>query len=199
MISFKQFLNEMAKNLGVPYSFLKQEKYRKLIFDQSKDHDVVDELSDNVKIHKHVDGDTIHYSTNDHAKRETLHRSVIHKRKATKLLSFDHEEQNEVDRIKDDSLPKNYATDFIYNHFKKSDVPLKSSNTQYTKGRDLWERLSKKALTDGHNVYYHDGDKLHKSNADNIDYHLNSYFGDTSEHENKHMILSKRPLENKND
>lgn len=199
MKKFKSFLNEMAKDLGSSYSFLKDPQYRKVLFDHSKDHKIVDSLSDNIKIHTHIDGDNIHYNTNDHAKQETLHRSVISKKSATKELPFDHQEQNEVDRIKDDSLPKNYAADFIYNHFKHSHLPLKSSDTQYTKGRDLWVKLANRALADDYHVYYHDGKQLHKSTKDNIDKHLNSYFGPTTEFESKHMILSKQLLENKND
>lgn len=58
------------------------------------------------------------------------------------------------------------------------------------------DRLTHKALEDGHHVYYHDGNKLHTTNPENIDTHLDSYFGDDKNHsfDNKHMILSKKNL-----
>jgi hypothetical protein len=202
MIKFKTFIDEMALDLGRTFSPIERYSYtKKRYFDNSKvyphhGYPISDNKNIEVKVNKTPT--SIDYYTNNNDTNETLHMSSIKKHQPTQSLPFVHEEQTKVDRTKSDILPKGYATDFIYNHFKTSNIPLRSSDSQYTTGRDMWKRLVTKALTDGHHVYYHDGSFLHKSTKDNIDSHLSSYFGGNKPHDesfqNKHIILSKTIL-----
>lgn len=194
MKTFKEFLSEMAKQLGYSYNPFTDDKIRKDMYSLSKDHEISHHVNDHINVHKKETPDSIEYHTNDNRNNETLHYSNVLKHKPNNKLNFYHHEQNQVLRKSSDDLPRHYSEDFIYNHFKNSNVPLKSSDTQFKKGHTMWRNLSHKALDDGYHVYYHDGDRLNKSTKNNIDDHLNSYFGVSDDHENKHMILSKKEL-----
>ena len=202
MKTFKEYLNEMAMNYGDNESSLglsKEERKSEYSEHKNDTHHSYPTENKKIELHKKIkkesNGDTTtEYRTNDHSKKETIHRSIIFQNEPTTELPFKHEEQVEVDRKPDSGLPRGYARDVIYNHFKESNIPLKSSISQYIPGHKLWKDIAHRALNDGHHVYYHDGEKLHKSTPKNIDKHLESYFGDSSEHVNKHMILSKSEL-----
>ena len=208
MKKFYEFIEEMARNIGEPFSPLdKSEDQRKTMYSTNSNfvhHSYP--ISDNksIELTKYVDANkNTTYSTNDHTNKEVLHYSNIKCHNPTKSIPFEHEEQHTVERVKGDKLPKEYATNMIYDHFKKSNIPLKSSNVQYRTGHNMWRKLAHKALEDGHHVYYHDGTTLHKSTKDNVDQHLDSSFGKeerrygktiSPDYETRHMILSKHKL-----
>ena len=203
MKTFKEYLYEMALDLGDASEFPFEKKgTRKGIyaFSQSNGfHSNPTPINDiEVKERTHINYTTkepiTKYYTNDNKKKETVHASTVITHNPTKQLPFKHDEQTDVIRQKSDSLPHGYATNFIYNHFKNSEHPLRSSSEQFNDGNKMWNKLAHKALDDGHHVYYHDGEALNKSNKENIDSHLKSYFGDSPEHINKHIILSKTEL-----
>ena len=204
MKSFRYFIGEMAKNLNpgnvdidVPLDNLNtRREYYKISSNMkhysspsfNKDLEVV-------KHHSIENGEPlIEYHTNNNKTKETIHRSAIITHNPTKRLPFKHDEQVETFRQKDGELPKGYGVDFTYNHFKNNEHPLRSSRDQLIGGNKMWHKLAHKALDDGHYVYFHDGENLHKTTKENIDNHLKSYFGDSDDYTNKHIILSKTEL-----
>lgn len=203
MKNFKEYMSEMAKNLGNLSSNLRfYSFYRKKLYDDMLDEPIHKE-NGNIVTHKrlisHENIPATQYITLDKNKKEAVHNSIIIRHNPTKQFPFVHEENKVIERVKTDQLPAKFVEDLTYDHFAKSNIPFRSSDEQTPKGNNFWHSLTKRALNDGHHVYYHDGNVLHKSNKDNIDQHLNLYFGKTEEHTNKHMILSKQLLENKND
>lgn len=202
MKSFREYIDEMAFDIGdAPSSALNNpnnpEKHQR--FEHSKNHPVVRTImhkNNELKLHKHVDkDDVIEYTTNDHKNKETLHASTIVRKTATTKFPIEHEEQIEVNRVKDiNKLPKGHATDVTYDHIKTSKFPLKTSNLQQKKGHEMWHRLVDKALDDKHNVYHWDGSKLHKTTQENKKEHLANSFGQDDSHLDKHMLISKHEL-----
>jgi len=185
----------MARDVGKVSTFvLKKEIGRKGEFRNSKDNPKDHDLGDDIHVHKSSYRNTTIYHTNDHKSRQTLHISEIKHNKPTKELPFEHIKQDRTERAKTDRLPKKYAQDFIYNHFKSQKHPLVSSESQFHAGHHMWRQLAHRALKDKKHVYYHDGEKLHKSNASNIDHHLDSSFGEGKGFEHKHMIISHHKL-----
>ncbi len=203
MKTVQQFVVEMAMDKGSGYSFLtnsgntRKSEYMAHNMDTHVNHPIVNNKNIELqKTTKELNGNTTtQYHTNDHNKKETLHRSIIIHHEPTEKLPFKHEEQSEVDRLNGGDLPNGYARDVTYNHFKNSEYPLRSSDEQFAPGHNMWKRLTNKALNDGHHVYFHDGNKLTKSNKENIDNHLESSFGKGEEYANKHMIISKKELD----
>lgn len=200
MKNFKSFLGEMARNIGnftPPIEFYPE--IRKKYYQDSHEEPIHKDMTDDIKVHKivsSIDGKpAISYYTNNNKTKETLHKSVVVRHNPNKNLPFFHEENRIIERVKNTKdLPKGYATDFAYEHFKNSKFPLRSSDTQTKHGNSMWKKLTKRALDDNHHVYFHDGEKLNKTNYGNLESHLNSYFDSSDTHENKHMILSKTKL-----
>jgi hypothetical protein len=209
MKSYKNFIEEMARNIGdSSYSPIKSNKdvrmqyYKQSILYKHHSYPIAGNKEIEIKHGLDHDGNEV-YHTNDNTKKETIHRSVIKTHAPTKKLKFEHQEQKEADRTPDDILPKEYVTNLIYDHFKKSEHPLRSSDSQYLHGHKMWRKLAHKALDDKHHVYYFDGKMLHKSNNDNINSHLDSSFGKSDiirgvppkiNYEHRHIILSKKLL-----
>ena len=193
MITFKEYLEEMAYHLDVG-SGLANSMHRKDIYAKTRHLPVHMKINDHVSVHKETTKTGIDYHTLDHKTGECIHQSIIHRSNQP----FDCEVQTSADKYEHKSLPKGYATDFVYGHFKTSDMPLRSDNTQSAAGHSMWKRLVDKALNDGHHVYYHDGKQLHKTTHQNKEQHLHSYFGDHYDeyHYHRHMILSKKDLHN---
>lgn len=205
MKKFKNFLDEMARNIGnftPPIEFYPE--IRKKYYNDSHEEPIHKHVNSDIKVQKIVSSvdnlPAVSYYTNNHKTKETLHKSTIVRHNPTEKLPFHHEENRMIERVKNSSdLPKGYVENFTYDHFKNSKFPLRSSNTQTKRGNLMWKSLSKRALDDGYHVYFHDGEKLHKTNHENLNSHLNFYFGQSPEHETKHMILSKTKLGDKND
>ncbi len=141
-----------------------------------------------------IKGDKKFMYTNDVELEETIHVSTIELVVSKKDFPFSFEIQTTVNRLKDSTLPKNYATDFIYDYFKKSKYPLRSSHIQLIQGRNMWVRLVKMALNDNYYVYYFDSERLHLANKDNIDEYINLYFGKGFDYAKKHLFISKKAL-----
>ncbi len=207
MKTFQQFIAEMALNIGdAKETPLDTKKGRKDFYNISSPmvHHKYVTPDRNIEVQKHTSrivggdnsgDDVTEYHTNDHTSKETLHRSSIISHAPTKQLPFKHDEQTETYRENNNKLPKGYGTDFIYNHFQNSEHPLRSSDQQYSGGHKMWKKLAHKALDDGHKVYYHNGKELINSDKSNVDAHLNDYFGNNYNHENRHIILSKTNLQ----
>lgn len=208
MKKFRDFIEEMAHNIGdASYSRLNLEpKFRESKYETNSkfEHHSYPLPEDNsVALTKRVEGKNTTYSTNDNDKKEVLHYSNIKHNGPTESLPFENEEQHIVERVKGGKLPPEYATNMIYDHFKQSNIPLRSSDAQYRHGHNMWRKLTHKALSDGHHVYYHDGKTLHKVTKQNIDDSLDSSFGKTEvkfrkeltpKYEDRHIILSKKEL-----
>lgn len=210
MKKYWEFIEEMARNIGdSSYSPMNlYADHRKKLYNHSLNsthHKFPIPRNKNIEVfhYKNSDGED-NYVTNDHKSKEALHQSIIKTDETLEKLPFPYQEQNQVDRVKStDVLPKDYAKDFIYDHFKESNLPLKSSDTQFLNGHNMWKKLAHKALNDGHHVYYYDGTTLHKSTKDSVDKHLDSSFGKeerkngkiiSPDYEARHMILSKHEL-----
>ena len=201
MKTFKTFVSEMAKDIGVvSYNPLDKEEKRKEFYENSKNHphESYPTGDENIESQKIVrDGGKekqTEYHVNDHNKGETIFKSFIVTHNPTKRLPFKHDEQIAIDKKQNAGLPRGYGRDVIYNHFKNSEHPLRSSDLQFHQGHDMWRDLAHRALADGHHVYYHNGHKLYKTTPKNIDKHLADYFGTHDSHINSHMILSKTEL-----
>jgi len=193
---FISSLFEMAKNAGkFSYSRINSnEKYRSSMYPLTKDYPEHTKISDNVSLHKKEDENSTHYATLNHDTKEILHHAIVKKNRPSEGIPFEHEEQTIVDRIKNQNdIPKGYATDVIYNHFRNSKFPLRSSGDQYLNGHKMWHRLVDMALEDGHGVYYYDENtKEHTPiTKENKNEYLEKSFGDSDDFEHKHIILRK--------
>lgn len=203
MKTFKNFLNEMARRMNGSYPVLDDKESRQMYYNEAKNPIHVsypDPKNKKIELQSHMGRDeetnnqmTV-YHTNDHAKKETIHLSEIYRKPPTKQLPFEHEEQSAVHKYSGGGLPKGYATDITYKHFKESKYPLKSSDLQYEGGHKMWQKMSHKAMDEGHHVYYHNGKELIKSTPETLDKHLNDYYGKYPENTKKHMIISKTEL-----
>ena len=199
-----KMLREMARDIG-SYSRFDNIKYRKDYYDATKNHPITKKLTPDITEHKKCSDNKVVLSTNDHKTGECLYNSSISTR--DKDHSPKRIEQDSVQRAKDSRLPKGYATDKIYEHFKSQELPLKSSDEQMKSGNKMWHRLVHRALEDGHHVYHYDGSNLHKTNKANVNAHLANYYGSDEKrtrfnptpkdnnYENKHMIISKKELD----
>lgn len=194
----KFYLNEMAVDYGPSYSRLtKKENYKGDMYEAAKDLPIHSELNQRFKTHikSGDDGSTLFY-TLDHQQHTAAHHAHIVK--DTTSFPFTAEKQDLVDKDKTNvDLPRGFATSFIYNHFKNSNHPLRSSDEQFHDGHHMWNKLVDNALSDNHHVYYHDknsGETV-KLNDDNKNEYIKKYYGDGDEFSKKHLILSKTPLD----
>ncbi|MDD4242718.1 MAG: hypothetical protein PHG08_00260 [Bacilli bacterium] len=201
MKTFKNFMTEMARSVVGDYNILGTRKERNENYEFGKnglhiDYPVKDKQHIQLQqtYSRNDNEPMISYHTNDHEKKETLHISEIVKKLPTRQLPFEHEEQIAAHKYPNEDLPKGYGTNVVYNHFKNSKLPLKSSDIQYQGGHKMWERLAHRAMDEGHHVYYHDSKELIKSTPETIDDHLQKYYGKYPENKNKHMIISKKEL-----
>ncbi len=209
MKTFQQFITEMAQDLGGhSYIPLDRENKRTEAYARSKDdeHHSYPVADKNIVTHKKISAKAngekqTEYNVNDHNKKETIFQSRIVAHGSTKKLPFRHEEQTEIHKQTGSNLPRGFGRDHTYNHFKNSDLPLRSSDTQFHAGHKMWSDITHRALDDGHHVYFHNGNRLIKSNKDNIDQHIKSSFGGYGDdfnlmgYQNKHMIISKKELD----
>lgn len=202
MITVKHIL-EMAKRMKSPSSHVLDDvDTRKKLFTVHSNSPIIhyDTGTPAIKVHKITIGvgkkalTTI--TTNDHDKKETLHHAQI-RTNENLIPGVTTDEQVSVERKRGEDLPKGHATNVIYHHFEHSKHPLQTSVLQYDKGHDMWHRLVHKALDEGHRVYHWDGVKLHKTTKENANEHLQNSFGNSNDHYDKHMILSKAELEDK--
>jgi hypothetical protein len=192
------FLYEMARNIGKPFSLIENRPgWSKKSYEQTKLLDRIHDISNGVTVHKKEYGERKDFIVNDHNRKMTLYTSTIITNKPTKFLKNGSIEQVSVDREKDSSvLPKNFATNFIYDHWANQTLPLKSNEMQYTTGHQMWHRLVHRALNDKKHVYMVDNNAIHKVDYGNVNEMLHGSFGKDSEYENKHLILSHQPLTN---
>ena len=191
-------LVEMTSNFGPPTNFLQFDNQHKILFKSSKKLPVVASFGD-YKLHRDdsVENATA-YVTNNHKKKETAHAAQFKTFGPTKQVPVTHIKQIFVEKS-DSNLPKEYASKLTYDHFKSQEHPLVTSDTQYTPGYKSWKKLLHWALVDGHHVYYHDGETLHKSSKETVDEHHKDSYGASSKDKSektmlKKMIISKRPL-----
>lgn len=197
MKTYKQLISEMAIDIGKPFSMLHNRSgYSSQLFHETKTHPVISEIAQNIKVHKHVNGDFTDFTVNNHDSHQALYNSTIVHNKPTPDIPFEHIEQSLVDRAKSHIiLPKNFATDFVYNHWKSQTLPLKSSNTQYHTGRDMWTRLIDIAHNDGKHVLFMDIDKSITSvTPENKSQMLTNYYGKSSDFGKRHLIISHEKI-----
>lgn len=142
------------------------------------------ELPGNIKLHKHgsnyltsKDGIVAHYASFSHspATKEFPHETIF---------------QNIVDQ--QPNSPKGAAREALLHIAANSDIPVRTDKEQTDDGHNMWRKAVPEALNRGLRVYHWDGEKLHKTTDDNMEAHLNSYFGDGLYQ--KHMIISKKEL-----
>lgn len=199
MKTYKQFIGEMAQDIGSPYSIVNSDiharKHNYNLTHNDPEHTYQVGVP-GIKVHTKTHGNNIHISTNDHDEKQLIHRSIIKRHNAHEnSLPFDHDTQSEVDRVKGGKLPIGHAKDIIYHHMKNSGVPLVSSKEQFTTGHNMWKDLVHKALDAGHHVYHFDGKQIHKTTKENVHNHLKNSFGKDEKFKNQHMIVSKKPLD----
>lgn len=193
MKTFNQFLNEMALNIGNPYSmFHNNANFSLQNFNKTSEHPIVKELLPGIKLHMHIDDNRTEFNVNDHNTKQSLYRSVIYRNKKNSDIPFNNIEQAQVDRVKSTNvLPKNFATDFVYDHWKTQPLPLRSSDQQFTTGRNMWSRLIDKAHLDNKHVFYVDENQnKHPVTRENKEDMMHNYFGKHDVHLNRHMVLS---------
>lgn len=193
ILGFKEFrdLKEMAfqQEIGTPKD---QSKIMKAWYPIVNKHPEVSKISSNVSLHKYVmPGETM-YNTLDHENRTMVHQATF----TNESNPIQCVVQTGVRNYRHPDLPNHHAEKVAYEHFLQSDLPLRSDSSQSTSARNMWSRMAKRALDDGHHVYYSDEDgSLKELNSGNIDEHVNKYFGkDFRVHGKRHLILSKRSL-----
>lgn len=145
------YLREMAVDIGPSFSRLTKNRgnYKVDGYLQNKDLPIHSSYNDIIKTHVFNDGDSTHYYTLDHQNKTVAHYAKI--KKDSNTFQFPVEEQHNVDKDKSNTnLPKGFATEFIYNHFKNSELPLRSSDEQFHDGHFMWRRLVDKALAHKH-------------------------------------------------
>jgi hypothetical protein len=192
-------ITEMAMDIGFEsFSRIKSNpEYRKALFQSYKNHDIVHSVSPTVSVHMRKHSDVTEYATLDHQKQELVHFSQIQQNPSTDAIPFAHDTQKLVDRTPStESIPRWFATKMTYNHFLNSDVPLRSSETQYHKGHQMWGNLVKMALDDGHYAYHFNEDtkKLTRLDHNNMESSVRGSFGKSDEYERQHLIISKTKL-----
>jgi len=198
MLTYRGYLEEMAKQLPSPFSMLefRGDSFKRVSYVNSASYPVVSRSGDLVvqSIHNPSTNSTL-YITNNTKLGHTVHVSDIHRKSPTKQLPFDHLEQVSVDRVKSsEHLPKGYVTDFVYNTWDKQSLPLKSSNEQHVQGHAMWKRLSTRALDAGKHVYVSTPESMTKLDASTIDSGISGAFGPDDHMLSKHIILSHTEL-----
>lgn len=205
MKSFKLF-HEMSINVGNKKLDISTEHDQKHTFNTSHHYPIDSDLGNNLKKHIKKQGNVTKYYINDHNSGKTLYKSEFHEHNPTTLLPFKHQEQTSVERTNTKLLPKDYALHETLNHVNKTKLPIISSTYQTPSGHHMWKKMVAAAFVNGHHIYYHDGERLHKSNAENMNSHLNSYYDPGTnydangklinplDYEHKHMIISREKL-----
>lgn len=191
---------EMAKQAGPSsYSAIESKNgFRRTMYDQTKNLPVHAKVNDDIVVHKDESPTKVNYYTLDHNNKELLHMSLFVKNVTNKEIPSNYDEQNTIDRIKSDRLPKGYGADFTYSHFIASELPLKSSSEQFPHGHKMWSRLVDKALADGHHAYHYDENtgthtEITPENKNEL---VSKSFGKSDDFTKKHLVLSKTPLIN---
>jgi hypothetical protein len=200
---YMQFVNEMAYKIDKldevnPLGNSKQSRMTEY-FLHNRDPIHIS-LADDVKTHRRFGDTETSYTTLDHTKKEAVHRTWIVKNKAGDRLPFEHETQEVVERVDHPAMNKGYATDLLYMHFLRSKHPLSSSDKQQYGGYKMWEKISHRALDDGHHVYlWNNLDKsLHQLDThEKVDSCLQHYYSPTEKRSKDfgHMIISKTKLD----
>lgn len=203
MLSFSEYvsLREMARDIGESsFSAINnKEGYSELKYEQTKLLPVYKKISDDIIAHidKQPDGNVKIY-TNDHKNKKTIHLTHINFEPKSKLFPDGLIRQDLVDRTnKNEYIPKNYATNTIYDYWKSQNIPLRTSDTQYHAGHHMWEKLVDMALNDDKFVYRKDrnSDYLIKIDHGNKKEELENTFGRGSDFQNDHIILSHSKLD----
>lgn len=200
MLSYSQFLNEMAKRIpsepGDITSYLDVPNASEKLYSktaQLKGEDV--EGLENTKLHAgQTDPSTRMYILNDHANKKSIFASTIKTMEPNSSVPMKHIMQTEVSTKRDSGVPKGFGTNFIYNAWSKQPHPLASGIEQHDAGRDMWKRLVDRALDSGNKAYYMEPNNKVEINHQNKDELINRYFGDTEEHKQKHLVLSHTTL-----
>lgn len=196
MKTYKQFVQEMAQNIGSPFSMIENIKsYSSNKFQSTKDTPSVD-IGNDLKLHVIHDHNKIRNIVNDHKLGKTVYESNIRYNEPSDRLPFHTIEQVSVDRVKStEKLPKGFATDFIYNHWNSQHRPLISSDMQYTTGRNMWSRLVEMAHKNKKHVTYvnEHGNKsvVTPLNKDKI---FDEFYGKSDEHLKRTLVLSHSSL-----
>lgn len=200
MFKFIEFLQEMATNSGSSYSLLNDVKMcsvKEKSYKDSLNWKVYNKFNvpENIIIKYATINNLLKFYTIDVKEKEVIHTSVLKIHNKDDVIKTTYYEQSIVDRIKDNRLPKYYATDFIYDYFKQSNIPLRSCIEQYTSGRDMWIRLVNKAFSDKFCVYFIDNkDIILLDTKEKINNAINDYFGIGNDFEHKHLLISKKEL-----
>lgn len=190
-------LNEMSMRTKQSPNWLVDSESRKKVYNYSKDWNLHSDLGNGIIVVKYSDQDgNTGYRTLDDTTGECIHRSILIKVNGDSQFKFPYHYNDVVERSKHtEKLPKNFVTDFTYNNFKESDIPLVTSRNQLPNGHKMWRRMVDKALNDGHYVYYANKyDPLVPVTHENKEKYLNDYYGNDMDATKRHMVLSKTKL-----
>lgn len=106
-------------------------------------------------------------------------------------VPFSHDTQSMVSQ---DIGTRSVAREAMMHHIEHSSVPLISDWGQSGSGHSMWRKFAKESIDRGHHVYMWDGNQLHKSTRDNVESHLDDYYGiDKKLHR---MVVSQKDLTN---
>lgn len=107
-------------------------------------------------------------------------------------IPFPHDIQSGVNQDLDNATPGS-ARESMRIHVENSNHPLVSDWGQSPAGHKMWSKFSREEIDRGHHVYLWDGNRLHPSTKDNIDQHLEEYYGQTKQ--GHRMVVSKDPID----
>lgn len=165
--------------------------YASAQFRHAKEFPVVKNVDKNIDLVKETSGDIVTYHTINRTTSEGIHTTKIVKN-GLPNLDILHEELRVSDRLGNTTLPKNYATDVVYDHFAESSLPMTSSESHSRLGHESFLRLANRAIDDNHHIYhFKDGSFRELTKCDLTP---NIALGKTGASHLEHLILSKNTL-----
>lgn len=185
--NFKQYLNEMAQNIGKPYSPLQHATgWQEHLYTKSSKLPVLFRILG-------IDIDGVHGANTlelfANIENKTVYHAKFSKHQPDDICKTLYLVQDEVDKTRDNSTPKGFAGDVLIQVCIKYNTPIRTSSSQFTAGNDMWKSIIAKAVGDHLFVYFYNGEKLSRI--------LNTpdYFGKSEKYLSKHVILSPFDLD----
>lgn len=165
--------------------------YSKEQYDKAKSLPLERTITDGIDMVKETNQNGIEYHTIDHRTQKGIHRTAIVKN-GIREIKIPHEELRVSDKVEDAELPRNYATDVAYNHFKNSEFPLASSETHSRLGHQSFLRLANRAMDEGHYAYHVKCGTYKELSREELS--PNIALGKGNEYFSEHLLLSKSRL-----
>lgn len=191
------YLMEMALDIGANTNprISTDRDLRRQMYSKTKELPSVD-IGSTHKVKIFENRSKITYVTPDTKTGEVNHVSKFSKEDGDQEgdFSFPHLVQFDVAKNKNSDIKTDHVQNVMFHAMDKTDLPLKSDSRQYTGGHGLWKRFARTALDRGYHVYRTSGENVYPLDRQNIESHLDSYFGAYPDSETNHIVVSKNPI-----